>query len=99
MPPGCRSWVRDVTWWSLTTPFMDVADLPTTVSEAARILEPGGRMCVCVTHPLRYGRDQAGADGPRGASRAAPWASSRSRVRRISAMRQRSSSAFTKRSW
>lgn len=31
---------------------MDVADLPTTVSEAARILEPGGRMCVCVTHPL-----------------------------------------------
>ncbi len=31
---------------------MDVADLPTTISEAARILEPGGRMCICVTHPL-----------------------------------------------
>jgi SAM-dependent methyltransferase len=31
---------------------MDVADMPTTVSEAARILEPGGRLCVCVTHPL-----------------------------------------------
>ncbi len=31
---------------------MDVADLPTTVKEAARVLEPGGRMCVCVTHPL-----------------------------------------------
>ena len=28
---------------------MDVADLP---REAARVLEPGGRMCVCVTHPL-----------------------------------------------
>jgi SAM-dependent methyltransferase len=31
---------------------MDVADMPTTVAEAARILEPGGRFCVCVTHPL-----------------------------------------------
>lgn len=31
---------------------MDVADLSATVTEAARILEPGGRMCVCVTHPL-----------------------------------------------
>ena len=31
---------------------MDVADLPTTVREASRVLERGGRMCVCVTHPL-----------------------------------------------
>jgi SAM-dependent methyltransferase len=31
---------------------MDVADLRTTVREAWRVLEPGGRMCVCVTHPL-----------------------------------------------
>jgi SAM-dependent methyltransferase len=31
---------------------MDVADLRTTVSEATRVLAPGGHMCVCVTHPL-----------------------------------------------
>ena len=31
---------------------MDVSDMPTTVSEAARVLEPGGHLCVCVTHPL-----------------------------------------------
>ena len=31
---------------------MDVADLPTTVREAARVLMPGGHLCVCVTHPL-----------------------------------------------
>ena len=31
---------------------MDVADMPTTVSEAARVLEPGGRLCVCITHPV-----------------------------------------------
>jgi SAM-dependent methyltransferase len=31
---------------------MDVSDMPTTVSEAARVLEPGGRLCVCITHPL-----------------------------------------------
>jgi SAM-dependent methyltransferase len=31
---------------------MDVADLPGTVAEVARILEPRGRFCVCVTHPL-----------------------------------------------
>lgn len=31
---------------------MDVQDMPAAVAEAARVLEPGGRFCVCVTHPL-----------------------------------------------
>jgi SAM-dependent methyltransferase len=31
---------------------MDVQDMPAAVGEAARVLEPGGRFCVCVTHPL-----------------------------------------------
>ena len=31
---------------------MDVQDLPGAVSEAARVLEPGGRLCACITHPL-----------------------------------------------
>jgi SAM-dependent methyltransferase len=30
---------------------MDVDDMPAAVAEAARVLEPGGRLCVCVTHP------------------------------------------------
>ncbi len=43
---------------------MDVADMDATVSEAARILVPGGRFCVCVTHPMNNaGRfDGTGAD-------------------------------------
>ena len=31
---------------------MDVADMPAAVAEAARVLEPGGRFCISVTHPL-----------------------------------------------
>ena len=30
---------------------MDVDDMPAAVHEAARVLEPGGRLGVCVTHP------------------------------------------------
>ena len=30
---------------------MDVADMPASVQEASRVLEPGGRLCICVTHP------------------------------------------------
>jgi SAM-dependent methyltransferase len=32
---------------------MDVDDMPGAVRELARVLGPGGRLCVCVTHPLR----------------------------------------------
>jgi ubiquinone/menaquinone biosynthesis C-methylase UbiE len=31
---------------------MDVDDMPRAVSEAGRVLQPGGRFCVCVTHPV-----------------------------------------------
>ena len=31
---------------------MDVEDMPGAVREAARILVPGGRLCLCITHPL-----------------------------------------------
>ena len=31
---------------------MDVDDMPRAVSEAARVLEAGGHLCACVTHPL-----------------------------------------------
>ena len=31
---------------------MDVQDMPGAVREAGRVLEPGGRFCICVTHPL-----------------------------------------------
>jgi SAM-dependent methyltransferase len=31
---------------------IDVEDMPRAVREAARVLSPGGRMCVCVPHPV-----------------------------------------------
>jgi hypothetical protein len=31
---------------------MDVADLPGSIHEAARILTPGGRLCIAITHPI-----------------------------------------------
>jgi SAM-dependent methyltransferase len=41
---------------------MDVDDMPAAVAEAARVLTPDGRLCVCVTHPLadagRFARDE-----------------------------------------
>jgi SAM-dependent methyltransferase len=32
--------------------FMDVADLPGALSEAARVLSPGGHLCMAITHPI-----------------------------------------------
>ncbi len=40
---------------------MDVQDMPGAVAEAARVLEPGGRICVCVTHPTA---DAGGFESP-----------------------------------
>jgi ubiquinone/menaquinone biosynthesis C-methylase UbiE len=31
---------------------MDIDDMPGAVREAGRVLEPGGRFCICITHPL-----------------------------------------------
>jgi SAM-dependent methyltransferase len=31
---------------------MDIDDMPTAVAEAGRVLEPSGRFCICVVHPL-----------------------------------------------
>lgn len=31
---------------------MDIADMPGAVREASRVLEAGGRFCVCVKHPF-----------------------------------------------
>jgi SAM-dependent methyltransferase len=32
---------------------MDVDDMPGAIQEIGRVLEPGGRLCLCVTHPTR----------------------------------------------
>jgi ubiquinone/menaquinone biosynthesis C-methylase UbiE len=42
---------------------MDVDDMPGAVREACRVVEPGGRFCVCVTHPMRDAGEFRGA-GP-----------------------------------
>ncbi|MDQ3530888.1 MAG: class I SAM-dependent methyltransferase [Actinomycetota bacterium] len=31
---------------------MDVDDMPAAVAETARVLQRGGRLCVCITHPI-----------------------------------------------
>jgi SAM-dependent methyltransferase len=31
---------------------MDVDDMPAVVREIGRVIDPGGRLCVCITHPL-----------------------------------------------
>lgn len=41
---------------------MDMDDMRGAVGEAARVLEPGGRLGVCITHPLRDAGRFAGSD-------------------------------------
>ena len=41
---------------------MDIADMPGAVREAARVLEPGGRFSICVTHPLNDAGAFAGGE-------------------------------------
>jgi SAM-dependent methyltransferase len=45
---------------------MDVEDMPTVVREIGRVVAPGGRLCVCITHPFRdAGRyESSEADAP-----------------------------------
>jgi SAM-dependent methyltransferase len=45
---------------------MDVDDMPAAIAEAARVLAPGGALCVAVTHPMAdAGRwEGAGEDAP-----------------------------------
>ncbi len=44
---------------------MDVHDMPGAMRDAARVLRPDGKLCVCVTHPLadagRFAGEQADA--------------------------------------
>lgn len=43
---------------------MDVDDLPRAVGEAWRVLRPGSRLCICVTHPVNdAGRFEHGEPG------------------------------------
>lgn len=41
---------------------MDIDEMPEAVAEVARVLEPGGRLCVCITHPMRDAGRFAGSD-------------------------------------
>jgi SAM-dependent methyltransferase len=41
---------------------IDIDDMPRAVSEAARVLEIGGRICICITHPLNDHGEFAGDD-------------------------------------
>jgi SAM-dependent methyltransferase len=41
---------------------MDVADLPASVQEGARVLRPNGRLCVSVTHPINDAGSFSGDD-------------------------------------
>ena len=45
---------------------MDVEDMAAAVREAARVLEPGGRLCACITHPVQTAStwDQEDDDAP-----------------------------------
>lgn len=44
---------------------MDIDEMPTAVREARRVLRPGSRFCICVTHPIndagRFASDGPGA--------------------------------------
>ena len=44
---------------------MDIDDMQAAVREAARVLRPGSRFCICVTHPVndagRFEREESGA--------------------------------------
>ena len=44
----------------------DIDDMPAAISEAARVLQPGGRLCLAIVHPLNSaGRfEQATPDAP-----------------------------------
>ncbi len=74
---------------------MDVNDMPTTVLEAARVLERGGRFCIGVTHPLAH----AGAFEGRDADARFTIAGSYLESRRIEVPIERNSIAFTFAGW
>ena len=44
---------------------MDVDDMPAAVTETARVIRPGSRFCVCITHPIndagKFSAREAGA--------------------------------------
>jgi hypothetical protein len=43
---------------------MDVDDMPSAIAEAARVLEPSGRLVICVTHPVADAGRFAATDDP-----------------------------------